>query len=264
MGPTGLHEPKAGAGDQGAVDDPDGADHTPVLIVVGVEEQALQRRVGVACGRRDAIADGVEQLRHAGAGLGGQAEDLIGRHPEHPFDLVGVAVRIGRGQVDLVEGGDDLLVVFEGLIGIRQGLGFDALGGVDQQHHALAGGQAAADLVPEVHVARRVDQVDGVVLPAHPYVLGLDGDAPLPLDVHRVQVLLAHVPGVDRAGQLQDAIGQGGLAVVDVGHDAQVPDAVEVQQGPSMGKDAAPRQTGPAYSYKCGAVPTSSRLPSVP
>ena len=96
VGPTGLHEPEAGPRDQGAVDDPDGADHAPVLVVVGVEDQALQGGIRVARGRGNAIADGIEQLRHAVAGLGGQPEDLVGRHPEHPFDLVGVAVGIGR------------------------------------------------------------------------------------------------------------------------------------------------------------------------
>ena len=60
-----------------------------------------------------------------------------------------------------------------------------------------------------------------------PDVLGLDGDAPLALDVHRVEVLLAHVPGVDGAGQLEDAVRQGRLAVVDVADDGEVADAVD-------------------------------------
>jgi len=38
-------------------------------------------------------------------------------------------------------------------------LRLDALGGVDEQHGALAGGQAAGDLVAEVDVAGGVDQV---------------------------------------------------------------------------------------------------------
>jgi hypothetical protein len=119
------------------------------------------------------------------------------------------------------------LVVLEGLVGVGQRLGLDPLGGVDEQHHALAGGQAAAHLVAEVDVAGGVDQVDGVALPVHPDVLGLDGDAPLALDVHRVEVLLAHVAGVDRAGQLEDAVRQRRLAVVDVGHDAEVSNRCE-------------------------------------
>ena len=60
-----------------------------------------------------------------------------------------------------------------------------------------------------------------------PDVLGLDGDAPLPLDVHGVEVLLAHEPGVDRAGDLEDAVRQRRLAVVDVADDGEVADAAQ-------------------------------------
>ena len=60
-----------------------------------------------------------------------------------------------------------------------------------------------------------------------PHVLGLDGDAPLPLDVHGVEVLLPHEPGVDGSGDLQDAVRQGRLAVVDVADDGEVADALD-------------------------------------
>ena len=51
-------------------------------------------------------------------------------------------------------------------------------------------------------------------------VLGLDGDAPLPFEVHRVEVLRPHVARVDRSGELEDAVGERRLSVVDVGDDA--------------------------------------------
>ena len=57
--------------------------------------------------------------------------------------------------------------------------------------------------------------------------LGLDGDAPLALQVHAVEHLLAHVPLGDGVGHLQDAVGQRGLPVVDVGDDAEIADVVE-------------------------------------
>ena len=60
-----------------------------------------------------------------------------------------------------------------------------------------------------------------------PHVLGLDGDAPLPLDVHGVEVLLPHEPGVDGARDLQDAVREGRLAVVDVADDGEVADALD-------------------------------------
>jgi predicted Mrr-cat superfamily restriction endonuclease len=97
--------------------------------------------------------------------------------------------------------------------------------GVDHQHHALTGGQAAADLVPEVDVAGRVDEVEGVALPVDAHVLRLDRDAALALEVHRVEVLAAHVARIDGAGDLEDAVGERALAVVDVGDDREVADA---------------------------------------
>ena len=59
------------------------------------------------------------------------------------------------------------------------------------------------------------------------HVLGLDGDAPLALEVHRVEVLRPHVAGVDGAGELEDAVGQRRLPVVDVGDDAEVAEPLE-------------------------------------
>ena len=84
--------------------------------------------------------------------------------PSTRLDLGGVAVGVGGRQVDLVERGDDLEVVLEGEVAVGQGLGLDALRRVDEQDHALAGGQRAGHLVAEVDVAGRVDQVDDVVL----------------------------------------------------------------------------------------------------
>src|SRR5690606_35666904 len=52
--------------------------------------------------------------------------------------------------------------------------------------------------------------------------LALDRDAALALDVHPVEVLGARRALVDHAGQLQHPVGQGRLAVVDVGDDAEV------------------------------------------
>ena len=150
--------------------------------------------------------DRVEQLVDAVAGLGRDAQDVVGRDAEHRLDLHRVAIGVGGRQVDLVQRGDDLEVVLERQVAVGQGLGLDALGGVDHQHHALAGGEAAADLVAEVDVAGGVDEVEDVALPVDPHVLGLDRDAPLALEVHRVEVLGAHVAGIDRVGDLEDAV----------------------------------------------------------
>src|SRR5690349_8748740 len=65
--------------------------------------------------------------------------------------------------------------------------------------------------------------IDTVDLPRQANVLRLDRDTALALDVHPVEVLGAHRPLVDDAGELQHPVGQRGLAVVDVSDDAEVP-----------------------------------------
>ena len=65
VGGPGLHEPQAGAGAQPAVHDPHRADHPAVLVEVGVEDERLEGRVGVAHRRRDPLDHRVEQLGHA-------------------------------------------------------------------------------------------------------------------------------------------------------------------------------------------------------
>ena len=102
----------------------------------------------------------------------------------------------------------------------------------------------ARDLVGEVHVAGRVDEVELVGLAVLRLVedadgLGLDRDAALALEVHRVEHLRAHQPRVDGVRQLEDAIGQRRLPVVDVGDDREVADVGGVGHGSSR-VEAAP------------------------
>ena len=159
-------------------------------------------------------------------GVGGDAQDVL--------DLGRKALGVGAGEVELVEDGDNLQVMVDGLIGVGQCLGLDALGGIDQQEGPLAGGQAAGDLVAEIDMPGRVDELQGVVLPGKPDVLGLDRDAPFPLQLHGVEVLLTHQTRVDRTRQLEDAVGQRRLAVVDVGHDGEGAEPVSGDHDPSI------------------------------
>ena len=117
--------------------------------------------------------------------------------------------------------------MLQGQKGVGQSLGFDALGGVHDQHCALAGGQAAADLIVEVHVARGIDQVELIGLAVLRLIVqthgpGLDGDAALPLQVHVVQQLALHLPLGHRVAQLDEPVRQRGFSVVDVCNDRKV------------------------------------------
>src|SRR6478735_1337982 len=87
-----------------------------------------------------------------------------------------------------------------------------------------------ADLVGEVDVTRRVDEIEpidetvarGVLEADRPC---LDGDPLLALEVHRIEDLAHHLAPFDRVGQLQEPVGERGLAVIDVGDDREVVEA---------------------------------------
>ena len=51
---------------------------------------------------------------------------------------------------------------------------------------------------------------------------GLDGDAALALEVHVVEQLLLHLADGDRLALLQQAVGKGGLAVVDMRNNRKI------------------------------------------
>ncbi len=84
-------------------------------------------------------------------------------------------------------------------------------------------------------MARRVDQVQVVDLAVPGLVvqgggLGLDGDAALALDVHRVEHLGFHFAVGQAAAELDDAVGQGGFTVVDMGDDGEVSNVIHCCQ----------------------------------
>ena len=58
--------------------------------------------------------------------------------------------------------------------------------------------------------------------------LALDGDPPLPLDIHVVEDLVLKIPVIDDAGVLDQAVGQRRLPVVDMGDDAEIADIVHI------------------------------------
>ena len=89
----GLDEPHPAVRAQPAVDDPDGAHDASVLVVLAVEDEGLERRLGITDRRGDALDHGVQQLSDALAGLGREPQDLVGRDAEHGLDLL---ARSGR------------------------------------------------------------------------------------------------------------------------------------------------------------------------
>ena len=119
------------------------------------------------------------------------------------------------------------MVMIQRQIDIGQGLRFHALRGVHHQQRPVAGRERAGDFIVEVHMAGRVDQVQNVrcavlVLVGNADGLRLDRDAAFALQIHLVQILIAFFAVAYEAGVFENAIGQRGFAVVDVGDDAEI------------------------------------------
>ncbi|MNJ38137.1 hypothetical protein D3C77_329780 [compost metagenome] len=244
---AGLHHLDAHARLQHAVEHAHQQHHAQVGVVPGVDQHGLQRGVDVALGRRQACDDGFQHVLDADARLGRAQDGVRGVDADDVLDLGAHALGLGGGQVDLIQDRHDLVVVVDGLIDVGQGLGLDPLRGVHHQDRALAGGQRPADLIGEVDVSRRVHQVEHIVVPVlgrvvQAHGLRLDGDAALLLDVHVIENLLGHFARGQAARELDQAVGQGRLAVVDMGDHREVADAFDRGRRHGSARVARPKR----------------------
>ena len=241
-----MHEADGLAGAQRALEDPAQHDDAAVRVVLGVEDERLQRGFRVALRRGELRDDAFEKVVDPGAGLRRAVDRLEGIEAEIGIDLLRHAVDVRRGQVDLVDHRQDLEVVLEREIEVGDGLRLDPLRGIDEQQRAFAGHQRAAHLVREVDVAGRVDQVEPIALAVRRVVeqrdrVALDRDAPLALDVHGVEQLITELAISDRTAALDQAVGEGRLAMIDVRDDAEVPRSLEAfHDDPGEGERARP------------------------
>jgi len=136
---------------------------------------------------------------------------------------------VSRGQVYLVDHGDDHKIVLHRGVEVRQGLRLHALRGIDQEKHAFTGGERPRHLVREVDMPGGVDEVQLELVSVLTRVgqadrLALDRDPPLPLYVHVVEDLVPELPVVHEVRILDEPVGKRGLAVIDMGNDAEVSD----------------------------------------
>jgi hypothetical protein len=235
LGSGGHHaNPRAAA--QPPIEDAHQHDGTDVGIEPGVEDQRPRGPRGISAGRGNAFHDQLEKLRDADALLGGNRVHVGGVQAQHLLDLLRHAGGVRGREIDLVDHRDDLEAGVDGEVGVGQGLRLDPLSGVHHQDRPLTGLEGARDLVGEVDVARRVDQVELVVQAVpravdHARGLRLDRDPALALEIHVVEELRPPLALGKGAGGVEQAIGQGALSVVDVRHDAEVADAPEVRHG---------------------------------
>ena len=132
-----------------------------------------------------------------------------------------------RREIDLVDDRDNLKVVLNGEIGVRDSLSLDTLRRIDEKQRALARRQRPGYFVREIDVTRCVDEVQHVTLAIvwlcmKTNCLSLDRDPTLTFKVHAIEDLRLHFAWPERAGQLEEPVCECRLAVVDVRDDEKL------------------------------------------
>src|SRR5580700_1640259 len=212
---------------EGAFEDASEHDDAAIGVEPGIENQGLQAVVGISFGWRNALHDGFEHVGDTLARFRADEHGVGGVEADRAFDHFFGAGNVGALQIDLVDDGNNFEAVIDGKIRIGQGLRFDALGGIDYEQSAFTGGERARNFVRKIDVAGSVDEVElvGVAVQRgihHAHGVGFDGDAALALEVHGVEDLGLHLARGEGAGQLQQPVGQRGLAVVNVRDDRKI------------------------------------------
>ena len=201
----------------------------------GIENERLKRRFGCPYRRRHARHHRLQHRFHADTALGADQQSVRRGNRQHVFDLGFYFVGLRGGKINFVDDRNDREIVLCGEKRIGDGLRLDALARVNDQQGAFAGGKRAGDFVGKIDVAGSVDQIElvfvsvlGRVMQAN--ALGLDGDAALAFQVHRVQDLRAHFALAERTCKLEQAVGQRRLAVVNMRDDAKITDEAWIHQ----------------------------------
>ncbi len=197
--------------------------------------------------------DQVDDALEVGVGADGELDgDGVGA--EALADVGDGAAEVAAEAVELVDEADAGHDVALGLVPDGLALGLHAADAAEDDDDAVQHAHAALHLDGEVDVAGGVDDVDVVLVAAGGVVAAVgrlpdaggggadDGDAALLLLGHPVGgggALVDAAHAVQPAGVVEDAFGDGGLAGVDVGGDADVSELV--QFGGGHGESASRR-----------------------
>ena len=202
-------------------------------VVIGDRDDVVGVALALGLPEQPAHADQVDHAAEVGLDAPRQLNHQRGR-AEPVGDHFHAAVELSADPVHLVDEADPRHAVAVRLPPDRLGLRLDAGHAVEDRDSAVENAQRALHLDGEVDVARRVDQVDGVVTPHAGRRRGGNRDAALLLllhPVHRGCALVDLTDLVVDAGVEQDPLGGRGFARVDMRHDADVPDVGEFASG---------------------------------
>ena len=140
-------------------------------------------------------------------------------------DGIDGVVKIRSHAVHFVDEADARNAVFIGLAPHRLRLRLHARHGVKHGHRAVQNAQTALHFRGEIHVAGRIDNVDGDIAPFAGGGGRGDGDAALLFllhPIHNGRAFMHFANFVRTAGVIKDAFRSGSFAGINVGHDADI------------------------------------------
>lgn len=200
---------------------------SPRLFQKGIGHQALRKGVAAVAPDVRTHPDQIDHSAELGLVSHRQLDHERG-HVQPLADRVRRCVEVGAGAVHLVDERDPRHSVPVGLAPDRLALRFDSRDGVEQCDGTVEYPQRALHLVGEIDVARGVDQVDRVPVPVAADGRGEDRDptiAFLRVEVGDGRAVVDLTALVSGAGEIQNPFGDGGLAGIDMGEDADIAQA---------------------------------------
>ena len=124
---AGIEEANLHARPNSAINDAKENNHAAIRVVPRVEDQSFERRVWIAFGRRHVPHDRFQHLCDSDASLGAGQNRVVSFQADEVLDLFNGSLRFSTGQVDLIDDRNQLEIIFNRQVSIRQRLGFDAL-----------------------------------------------------------------------------------------------------------------------------------------
>ena len=103
--------------------------------------------------------------------------------------------------------------MIKGKIHVSERLSFYALSCVHDEYRTVTRRQRPGDFIVKVDMAGRIDQIENILFPVvslvyRPDSLCLDRNSPFSLQIHIIKDLTLHFTLCEKAGHLNDAVGQ--------------------------------------------------------
>jgi hypothetical protein len=141
-------------------------------------------------------------------------------------------------QINFVNHGNDVEIVFDCCVPCGDGLGFYSLERIGEKQRALTAIERAGNFILEVNVSGGINQIEFVFLSpmfySHCNRTGLNRYPTLPLEFHIVENLLLHFALLNSTSVLEQPVSQGTLAMIDVRDNAKVSDILGFDFGHAM------------------------------